>query len=231
MDDTSLLIPYGVERWSADYLDASGCRVPHIVIDPARRAPLRLYDGPYDFIETPPLQDLADPQAQLDYLRAYNERHCSLWGRFQKRFVARYFGFVASEVERNRAALEDRAVAFDGLYRYRDWLFSGLRPLPQAHLCLTDGETQPVRVDFAFWTGDAVLAIDLVGTETPGAARQARRERLAAAGIQAVEIPNAALAADELTDHLPAALLGFWEDDPVPCGPFVPATLAGAEFG
>ena len=231
MDDTNLLIPYGVERWSPHYLHADACRVPHVVIDPARGEPLRLYDGPYDFIEAPPLQDLADPAAQLAYLRAYSERHCSLWGKFQKLFVARYFAFVSSEIEGNRPALEERAAAFDGLYSWRDWLFSALRPLPQAHLCLADGGGQPVRVDFAFWTGEAVLAVDLAGSETPGAARQARRERLDAAGIQAVEIANAALAADDLADHLPPALLGFWERDPVPSGPFIPTMLAEADFG
>lgn len=236
MNDRSLLIPYGVERWSAGYIAPAGpdglpaCRVPHVVIDPARRAPLRLYDGPYDFIEAPPLQDLADPTAQLDYLRAYSDRHCGLWAKARKRFIERYFVFVSSEIERNRAVIEDRAAEFDGLYHYRDWLFSGLRPLPQAHLRLDGDGRPPVRVDCAFWTGDAVLAIDLAGIETPGPAQRERGERLRAAGVEALAISRTVLESDEFADHLPPALLGFWETDPVPCGPFIPAMLADADF-
>ena len=237
MDDSHILIPYGVERWAADYIapaapgGAPVCRVPHVVIDPARREPLRLYDGPYDFIEAPPLQDLADPAAQLEYLRAYSDRHCSLWGKFQKLFIARYFAFVSDEIERSRRALEDRAAAFDGLYGYRDWLFSALRPLPRAHLCLGDGGRPPVRVDCAFWTGEAVLAVDLVGIETAGPAQVERSERLLAAGVEQIALTHAALAAGDLGAHLPPALLRFWERDPVPCGPFVPGMLASADFG
>ncbi len=237
MDDTSLLIPYGVERWSADYIAPAApggtpaCRVPHVLIEPARREALRLYDGPYDFIEAPPLQDLADPAAQLEYLRAYSDRHCSLWGKFQKLFVARYFAFVSDEIERSRRALEDRVAAFEGLYHYRDWLFSALRPLPQAHLCLSDGGPPPVRVDFAFWTGAAVLAVDLVGVETAGPAQVERAGRLLDAGVERVALSHAALRSGDLADHLPPALLGFWEHDPVPCGPFVPGMLASADFG
>ena len=237
MANETLLIPYGVERWSADYLAPGGaggapaCLVPHVIIDPARRAPLRLYDGPYDFIEAPPLQDLADPAAQLDYLRAYVDRHCGLWAKFQKLFIDRYFAFVSAEVEAGRRDLEGRAAAFGGLYNYRDWLFSALRPLPQAHLCLDVGAGRPlVRVDFAFWTGAAVLAVDLVGTETAGPAQEARAARLKAAGITRVKLPQAALHAGTLADHLPPPLVRFWQDDPVPSGPFIPATLATTEL-
>ncbi len=233
-----ILIPYGVERWSADYLGPAGvdgvpaCRVPHVVIDPARRAPLRLHDGPYDFIEAPPLQDLADPAAQLDYLQAYADRHCGLWAKFQKLFVTRYFAFVSAEVEASRRELEARAAEFDGLYHYRDWLFSALRPLPQAHLCLDDEDGRPpVRVDCAFWTGAALLAVDLIGSETAGPAQQERAARLEAAGAERFALPQAALRSDEFAAHLPDALRRFWQDDPVPSGPFVPATLAAAGFG
>ena len=237
MDDTNFLIPYGVERWSADYIAPTapgGTRqacVPHVIVEPARREALRLYDGGYDFIEAPPLQDLADPAAKLAYLRAYSDRHCSLWGKFQKLFIERYFAFVASEIERSRRALEDRAAAFEGLYSYRDWLFSALRPLPQAHLCLSADGRPPVRVDCAFWTGEAVLAVDLVGSETEGPGHRERGERLRAAGIERVALPHAALRTGYLADHLPPALLHFWEHDPVPCGPFIPGTLAAADFG
>ena len=235
MDDKILLIPYGLERWSDDYLVPAGpggpatCRVPHVVVEPPRREPLRLHDGPYDFAEAPPLQDLAEPAAQLDFLRAYHDRQCSLWGKFQKRFVAQYFAFVAAEVERNRQELEDRVADFHGLYNYRDWLFSALRPLPRAHLELPDGSM--TRVDFAFWTGETLLAIDLTGNQTSGAAMEERAERLRDRGIVRIEIANAALAAGDLTGLLPSALLRFWEHAPIPCGPFIPGTLAATTFG
>lgn len=235
MDNTILLIPYGVERWSDDYLVPAGpgvpasCRVPHAVVEPARGEPLRLHDGGYDFAAAPAMQDLADPAAQLEFLAAHADRHCSMWGRFQKLFVARYFAFVADEIERNRSALEERVEEFHGLYGYRDWLFSALRPLPQAHLALPNGGM--TRTDFAFWTGEGLLAIDLTGSETPGGAERERAERLREAGVERVEIANAALAAEDLARHLPPALLRFWEHAPIPCGPFIPATLAEAEFG
>jgi len=237
MTNGALLIPYGVERWSASYLGAAGqrgvpeCRVPHVVIEPERRQPLRLYDGGYDFMEVPPLQDLADPATQLEYLEGYCDRHCSLWGRAQKLFVERYFAFVSDEIERNRRALEDRAAEFDGLYAYRDWLFSALRPLPQAQLCISADGPPPVRVDCAFWTGEALLAVDLMGSDTPGSAQRKRAARLVDVGVTHVELPHAVLRAGNLSDHLPPALLRFWESDRVPSGPFIPGSLSAAGFG
>jgi hypothetical protein len=125
--------------------------------------------------------------------------------------------------------LEARAGDFHGLYSYRDWLFTALRPLPRAHLELPDGSM--TRVDFAFWTGAALLAIDLAGSETAGAAQRVRADRLRDAGVERIEIPNAALAAEDLARHLPPVLSRFWKHAPIPCGPFIPATLAGAAFG
>ena len=231
-----LLIPYGATRLSPRFFDvvrdAGGrervrCRIAHVVVQPTRREPLRLSDagglvrGPAAAPEPPRGGD------QVLELRRGFEDLCGLWWPTGRRFVVAYFEFVASLVDEHRPELAARLSDFGGLYRVRDWMFSALAPLPRAWI--PDAETQDpsgleayVACDFAFWTGNAIVALYVTGRETVTPARLRGVERLGRAGVQVVELSALAMTAqgpDALRDRLPEAFRRFWEGERYPSGP------------
>jgi hypothetical protein len=81
-----------------------------------------------------------------------------------------------------------------------------------------------VRVDFAFWLGDRLVAAQSAGSAlTPKKARD-QADRLRLAGIEVVAFAAADLTAGKARDLfariLGSAGLAFWEGDVVPAGPF-----------
>ena len=223
-----ILIPFGTARLSENSISVGrssdgetvvDCRIPHVVVGPARCATLRLSDGP-----GPGVSD-ADADA-LTALRDQTLRHCDLWSRPQSRFVERYFDLVSDEVERHRAELEAALAAFGSLYDYRDWVFSAPLPLPRAHLAASIGGERTdrrVRVDFAFRVAGRLVAIDLIGTASRTAAQEADRDDLRAAGVEIIEVRAEDIdGADALSRVLPSDFEEFWRGEPFPTGPFAP---------
>src|ERR1700722_2610396 len=145
MTTDALVIPYGCAR-----VPASLATVPCATLLRARRRPLRLSDGGYDFAEPPSPAQLADRAAQLGFLRDHLARHCDPWAAYPRRFIAQYFAFVAWRVASLADDLGARLARFGDLYRIEDFGFSALRPLPRAHLRPLDGADW-VATEFAFW--------------------------------------------------------------------------------
>ncbi len=229
MSDRKPPIPYGAARLPAGWLSRSdsgevACAVPHVIVEAGEI--LRLNGGQYEFATPPPLAELEEPLAQLDFLKRDAQRHCDLWNKRQKKFLDRYFTFVAGQVEDNRDSLVESIAAFGSLYQYGDWMFSAPRPLPRAFLP-ADGM---IGVDFAFWTGSGFLAIELVGSETRGPREAARHKRLQDAGITVLEVP-ALLDAQGFAKLLPASFHKFWQGQALPRGPFGTTALADFEPG
>ncbi len=236
IDSSAQLIPYGTPQWSADKLSLtrSGnslsveCAVPCVTAGAG--GALRLNGGQYEFAGQPPLGDLRDTAAQLGFLRVHLRRHCSLWDRGQKLFLDRYFEFIALRVERQSDELKAKIAEFGSLYRYQDWVFSALRPLPQAWLNTTAGEYDPAAmtgVDFAFWTGDKIVAVEITGTETAGPRVLEQRERLRKNGVTVLEIPQSTLVRDEVfAETLPEPFHNFWQGQTLPLGPFGTTALS-----
>src|SRR5208282_2234188 len=113
-----------------------------------------------------------DGVAQLGFLRDHLVGLCDPWAAHQRRFVERYFDFVVWRVAGLADALDARLARFDGLYLVEDFSFAALRPLPRAHLRRADGAGW-IATDFAFWTGDMVIALDIADT------RRTSRQRAA----------------------------------------------------
>ena len=136
-----LLIPYGASRLSPRFFDvvrnADGeahidCRVPHVIIRPARRRQLRLNDAGALLTRPATADGQVDPTDQVSLLRAAFEDLCGLWWPVGRCFVSTYFDLVESLVEEHRRGLESRLVEFGALYHYRDWIYSAPAPLPRA---------------------------------------------------------------------------------------------------
>ena len=81
-----------------------------------------------------------------------------------------------------------------------------------------------MRVDFAFWLGDRLVAAQSAGSAlTPKKARE-QADRLRLAGIEVVPLEGRDLAGDKARDFFTRLLgpsgLAFWDGDVLPAGPF-----------
>ena len=207
--------------------DGFAIRVPCVTVAEAPDGALRL-DG---WIAAPEPELPGDDQ--LASLCRALTRHCDPWRRSERRFLECYFDFIARHVESNRDALTGRLEPFAGLFRYRDWVYSALMPLPRAHLhAPVSGEPfgpeTLVRVDFALWTGTAAIAIEIPGKGTRSPVTDQRHGRLRRAGTCIVELADEVLEpanAAKFEAALPEGLHRFWRGMALPTGPLKPAAL------
>ena len=126
-------------------------------------APLRLNTEPLPAAVAPPAPTHA---ARLATIRSWLEASCGDYARPRRAFVARYLDFVAAELARHRAELDEGLRRFDGLYAAADWTWSALRPLPRAWL---PGEAGFVFAEIAFWDGTRLHSFsgEALGGEIP----------------------------------------------------------------
>ena len=216
-----LLIPYGGRRWPVGRLDRARPDPelgPLLEIDRASPAALRLGNFPYVFAEPPEFGALTTTQARLDFLREHFKSYWGIWDRLPLAFLDAYFAHVAATVDAAAEPLAALAAPHGGLFRPADWSFAAPAPAPIAHLGVS--ATQWVCVDFAFWTGTRLIALDIVGSDERG--RRDGRERLRAAGIAVIEFPGAALrgSAPSMGELLPPEFSDFWRGVALPSSPF-----------
>jgi hypothetical protein len=225
----AILVPYGVDNWPIARVAEIHARrmagLPLAVIRPG--AMLRINGGALDL--PPPAPTEAEVPIAVR-VAAQLKRLCGGWNEVAGRFVDRYFTFLDRQIDRHRAELDERLAPFDGLFRAEDCIHSAPLPLPRAFLFapVTPGLSENpepadfVKVDFAWWLGDRMVAVLLAPSPlTPLTARR-RDERLTAAGIGVAHCTTADLDAPELSWF--AETLGpegsrFWEGEPLPSAP------------
>ncbi len=192
-------------------------------IDRGRREPLRLSTMAWEFPERPDLIALTGRRERLDFLRDHLKSLCGLWDKLPRLFLDAYFRHIDACVEASRATLQDAAECLGGVFAPEDWSYAALCPLPQARLLASDDTADLVPIDFAFWTGEGLYAVDVVGTTTPARSRRDDRARLKAAGVPVLEIPGLDLqqqGAGGLAALLPAPFTDFWKTVRLPSSPF-----------
>lgn len=216
-----LLIPYGGRRWPVERLDPARPDPdlgPFVAIDPTA-GPLRFSSFPYVFAEPPEYGSLTEREARLDFLREHFKSYWGLWDKPALAFLDAYFRHIAATIETCHDAIVELAVPHGGLFEPADWSFSALAPIPIAHL---RAGADWIYVDFAFWTGERLVALDIVGSDER--ARRPGRERLRTAGHDVSEFPGAALrradSAAALRELLPTELSEFWRGVALPASPF-----------
>jgi hypothetical protein len=219
--DAKLLIPYGVATLAL--AGAANEGMPSVAIGRAQRMPLRLWHGPYPFAEPPDLSRLKGTAERLAFIKEHLKSLCGLWAKPPLDFLEAYFRWIDSNLETNRAELDALATKGGGLFQPRDWSFAAFRPLPLAHLPIAADRT--VRTDFAYWTGDKLAAIELVGEGTQRRQRREELDALRLAGVELAEIPVARLGGD-IAALLPQSFARFWDGIELPKSPFGPAALA-----
>jgi hypothetical protein len=178
--------------------------------------PLRLSHGPFPFAEPPDLIGNASLEARLTLLREHLATQCGPWDRTARMFLDAYFAHIAAAIAGHADEIASLAAKSGGIFAPADWSFSALRPLPQAHL-------GPVRVDFAFWTGAKIVAIELVGSASPRRQRKDELARLETEGVVLVPVPAADLSRGGehfLARLLPPEFQRFWDGVVFPASPF-----------
>ncbi|MGE0628160.1 MAG: hypothetical protein AB7O43_10080 [Hyphomicrobiaceae bacterium] len=184
-----IVIPYGsasvrgeitarLAEGQTDELEKPGA--PVAVISGVRHSePLRISSLAHPFTRPPMAQELAHAGTQLAFLEQHVLGLCDPWAKPARLFVQRYFGGLRAYTAAEHDSLSSKAQGLSGLVEPEHWCFSGLMPLPRAHLFCPASETSPSiaaesvsLVDFAFWTGCELVAVVLVsGTILPGRRR------------------------------------------------------------
>lgn len=234
--ETPIVIPFGADAIAPEQLSltetADGarieCRIPHVILERADGRPLRLNSGGLEFGEPPPLPEMPKVPDQLAYLLTHFQLYCTVWDKYPRLFLDSYFAFIHRQILDNRRELIESLKPFKDLYTFEQWAFSALRPLPRAHLGAPEDAAAMIRVDFAFWTGAEIVAIDLLGSETRRKSHAKRSTVLANNGVKLIEIRHETLAEAGSSDFaaaLPAEFHRFWEAEPLPSGPFRTAPL------
>lgn len=233
-----LLIPYGTAEWSLEGIAIEGftgrslrlrTAFPCAAVNRAACEPLRLNNSRYDRAFAPAAQPGASDEAGL--VRDYIKGLCRPWDNLAAGLLDAYFRVLSDVLDEQRDDLTGRLAPYEGLYNYRDWLFSAPKPLPRAHLHAPadttgapGGPADFVRVDFAFWLGDRLVAAQSAASAlTPKKARE-QADRLRLAGIEVMPLETRDLTGDKARDFFQRLFgpsgLAFWEGDVLPAGPF-----------
>ena len=220
-----LLIPFGVEKWRIEDVKVSAVSTdatyfkstaPLCHIDMSRANALRLFDiervMPVDYpFETSAESDLRRIQGFLD-------NGCKMDSTSETKFLDLYFEYIESKIapdDKRRQAVPPASNP--------DWGYEALLPLPQAHLYCRDPLsktsrillTRMFKVDFAFWTGRRLVAVEIDGKTHIGSPNHIVKDRLLQrANVQVIHIMN-----EELVEHgtrvieslLPPEIVNWWD--------------------
>ena len=210
-----LIIPFGRPKWSIDKIkikqvSSSGTYIessdPFAYIDKSKNRPLQIADF-WDVIPESLLEIFQETNwyhdqdqssdgnisraaceefdKRFNVIRDYLKSQCQLDTKEESMFLDIYFEHW-------------KRTSFHG----NDWHFNSefyemqmqaLLPLPQAHLYLDDklsGKNHMQKTDFAFWTGDKIIAVEIDGDGKRISDIAPRDRRYKDAGIEVIHILN-----------------------------------------
>lgn len=192
--------------------------VPCVYIDRGRKKPITIAD--YEVLTDVPRSerwehepDGKDPCDALDYVLSLIEKCMPNPTQYELAFVRHYFSWLKGPLKRLEQPLR---------------VYNALLPIPEMQLYvedpLEDGWTyEPsnnFRVDFGFWTGERLIAVEIDGNEPSGYARDIRRDRLLRrADIDVIHILNTEISKHGrkiISSLLPNEMLYGWRKLPPP---------------
>ena len=210
-----LIIPFGVRKWEINninitqvspdgtYLEGS---IPFAYIDKRENRPLQIADFwdivPDNFLseftrispffDTDQYNELSrkgimEFERRFEIIRDYLKYRCETGSPYEKMFLDMYFDYWGRTTwESSELSIEHLSVQI-----------CPLLPLPQAHLYLEDGLTGQIcmqKVDFAFWTGNKIIAIEIDSDRKPLPDVVRRDRRYRESGVEVVHILNSEIA-------------------------------------
>ena len=227
-----LLIPFGGPKWSIERINVIGVSTtgtyiqsdtPLAHIDRSQEVALRLRN----FTEVVPgdWPAIRDSQESLSLIEKHLCENCEVATNYERKFLALYFDFVRKWVEppsfigRSGKERKDWGAPYDN----DDWAFEALMPLPQAHLYQANplddhfsfAPSRMMKVDFAFWTGKQLIAVEIDGGSHIGNDSHIEKDRLLQrAGVHVVHILNSEVAkygVKVIERLLPVEVTSFWK--------------------
>jgi hypothetical protein len=179
--------------------------IPCVYIDKSRKKPLTLYDWA-DVLLSGPRGNLKEPydgeniSEGLNFIRGLVEECMPKPTSYETAFVRHYFSWIENHFQKVTSHYEI-------LNEKRDpfCVYHALLPIPQMQLYVEDPleddwsatyePSNNFRVDFGFWTGESLIAIEIDGSEPSGYARDVRRDRLLRrAEVDVIHILNTEIA-------------------------------------
>jgi hypothetical protein len=168
-------------------------------------------------------------QVMLDYIWTTLKSHNPNMTTSEELFLDLYFATLKALAEYAHNKNPDELIAARktiGLSRLSTYksttdLWRALLPIPELQLYVQDPLAEKVsyqpdnnfRVDYGFWNGENLIAVEIDGAEPAGYARDIRRDRLLRrAGVDVIHITNWELGthkAHALTQLLPRQFFGF----------------------
>jgi len=234
-----IVLPYGTsgvrpqvraKMQLGDWTDLERPGAPLVVIEPAQQTILRLHSLQHPFTLPPVAQALAHAASQLSFLEQHLRKLCGDWAKPQQHFIERYIKELRAHVLQNEEDLWKNADGLQGLVEIEHWCFAAPMPLPRAHIYLPakadDGSIVTddfIPVDFAFWTGSKLTAVQLSSGNTPTKSRKEALGKLIDAGVTLCTIDRAILddsAAPSLLATLGDDFIRFSQGVTLPCSPF-----------
>lgn len=232
-----LMVPYGSAGFFPEKLKLTGFALsglalwtasPCVIVDRSIPQPLRCHQMPAEFSPPPPPEAMRDTASKLAFMKDHLQSLCGIWDGPPKAFIDSYFAAVQREMSANSDELGKLVGDLTGLAVADDFVFSAPLPLPRAHLHLAPRSDAPVvrsedvvRVDFAFWTGTRLLAVDLDTGATMTPKERRAWQRIADYGIDTLRVRPGELAdATAPADILGEDFARFWQHDALPRTPF-----------
>jgi hypothetical protein len=148
----------------------------------------------------------------LSIIGKYLRENSELQTDCEKRFLDLYFEHCKNTIRQQNPS--------NPLLQWTDFVL----PIPQAHLYLSDpfadADSAPdtmIKVDFLFWTGKEMVAIEIDGKDKTSADINTRDCKLRAAGVrEIIRILNSDLihsGAKAITSQLPRSITNFWDQE------------------
>jgi hypothetical protein len=224
-----LLVPFGCPKWDIKRISVANVmttgttftsETPLAYIDRTAGKPLRL-TSVRDVLPQE-IPDLEDDDA-FDQMRDILKNNAEIATDFERRFIDLYFKAVRESTVAPSYYSSFKREKLPAPYNTSQWIFGALMPLPQAHLYLLDplsktgGAYDPqrmVKVDFAFWTGKRIVAVEIDGGSHIGSEEHVTKDRLLQrAGVTVIHILNQELVehgADAIAKLLPEDVMRYW---------------------
>jgi hypothetical protein len=229
--ENQLLIPFGGPKWSIDGIGVVGVsttgtyiasNTPLAHINRTERLGLRLRHFP-SVVPGDWSEEIEDSGAAAAVMRDYLRDKCTLATEHERKFIDIYFDYCIEATTPSSWMLRREPTDRSAPYDDSNWIFDALLPLPQAHLYQSNPlddkysfvPSRMMKVDFAFWTGERLVAVEIDGGSHIGSEAHVVKDRLLQrAGVHVIHILNS-----ELTTHgskiikrlLPDEITRFWK--------------------
>ncbi len=238
--DGHLIIPFGVPKWDIDKIKIGGVSTNKTYIESSvpcihvnKNSDPALVFSDFDRISNSQPENSDDALEGMETIYQDLLLWCDNRSASEKRFLALYFQWVQEAIT-TPSYYGGYGQDVGAPYNNMEWCYSALMPIPQAHLYLADPLSDKysfvpekmVKLDFLFWTGKRLLAVEIDGSSHAGDPKHIQKDRwLQRAGVDVIHILNEELitfGTKVVSRLMPRELTRFWEGLAYSRSPWIP---------